>query len=814
MKHMNIKKVNNSNSPPKMGKAGAGLFYHYIKIALRNIFKDRIYSLVNIIGLSVATVCCFLVIFWVKFEFSFEDCHSKADRIYKVLIERENMQNVIYDPEQIRPGIFHQLKQTFPEIEASTYVNHSQAFFAFDDKEEVIMVDYVNATPDYFDIFSYDYIEGNMENVLKTNGIVLSEVLARKIFGNESAIGKTISLSNRPVMTIGAVAKIPHNTNLTFDILDPAADRGGTNTGIHYVLVKENSRISEETEERMKNFLSTIRETEDKLVYQPLKDTYFHSSPKLIVPKELGGNSKDWQILGNMKQIYLFSSIALLILAIAIINYVNTSTARVISRMKETGIRKVVGSSRSQLIYRFLSDVFILSAASIIIALTVSKSLFPDFSMMMGSQAVFILDFNTILIALAVCIIITFLSGGYAAFYLSSIDPIAVIQGGIYPGSKERLRKILTGFQFCLSISILISTCMIYKQIHYMFTADTGVERNNIIVIETMLRDAEDFIQTIKQNPAIIDATFASRAPYDIQNNWSGVSWAGMKEPEKEIEFAHIYCDHRYAGTFGLQMIAGEFIQPGWSRNVDIKSCNLIINETFRELMGEVNPIGMTVNFGYILSGEIIGVVKDFNFRPLKEPIIPLIIAFMPSSFRNLYIKTSGNNKKETLDYILEKYREFEVSAPNRKPLVYYTAEDDFNIMYKNELRMKKVFSIFSILSLCLCGMGIFSMVTFMIEKRKKEIAIRRINGAENADIISLFITNFTKIIGIACAIAIPTSYFILLRWIQDYTFRTALSWWIFVLVPLVVALITASLIALQVFFTTRQNPAEVIKMN
>ncbi len=808
----NKTKINNSNTLSKMDRAGVGLFLHYLKIALRNIIKDRTYSLINLIGLSVAIACCFLVIVWVKFEFSFEDCHPKANRIYKVLIERENMQNAIYDPEQIRPGIFQQLKQTFPEIEASTYVNHSQALFVFEDKEEVVMVDYVNTTSDYFEIFSYDYIEGSVENVLNNNGIVISEALARKIFGNESAIGKTITLSNRPVLTIGAVVKIPHNTNLTFDILDPAADRGGMNTGVHYISVMENTRLSEETQQRMKHFLSTIRETEDKLIYQPLKDTYFHSPPKLTVPKELGGNSKDWQILGDLKQIYLFSSIVLLILAIAIINYINTSTARSISRMKETGIRKMTGSSRSQLIVRFLSESFIISAASTIIALTISNKLFSDFSMMMGSQAIFIFDNSMVFIALVVCLIITFLSGGYAAFYLSSIDPVAIIQGGVNPGSKERLRKILTGFQFFLSICILISTCMIYKQIHYMFTADTGVERNNILVIETMSRNAEDFIQTIKQNQHIIDATHASRAPYDIQNNWSGVSWTGMKDIEKEIEFAHIYCDHRYADAFGLQMIAGEFIQPGWNRNVDIKSCNLIINETFQKLMDEDNPIGMKVNFGYILSGEITGVIKDFNFRPLKESITPLIIAFMPQSFRNIYIKTSGNNKKETLDYILEKYREFEAPATNRRPLVYYTAEDDFNIMYKNELRMRKIFSIFSILSLGLCIMGIFSMVTFMIEKRKKEIAIRRINGAETKDIIALFIGNFATIIGIACAIAIPASFIILLRWIQTYAFRTSLSWWLFVLVPLVISLITAALIAVQVSLATRQNPAEVIK--
>jgi len=347
-----------------------------------------------------------------------------------------------------------------------------------------------------------------------------------------------------------------------------------------------------------------------------------------------------------------------------------------------------------------------------------------------------------------------------------------------------------------------------------MFTADTGVDRENIIILDTSLwYGADDFIQIIKrENPNIIDATIAWGAPYNAQYNFSGFSWEGSPESVKEIEFTQIFCDYHYANTFGLQVIDGEFIQPGWGwwGYGDEKSFSIVINETFRKLMGVNNPIGVTV---YPSKGKIIGVVKDFNFKPLKEPITPLIISFNPETSNKVYIKTTGKNKKETLDYILKKYKEMGWSVnANGMPVMYHTVEDDFNNMYKSELRTMKMLTIFSILSLCLCVMGIFSMVSFMVEKRRKEIAIRRINGAETTDIIALFITNFGKIIVVACAVAIPASFIILLRWIETYAFRTPLSWWIFVLVPVVVSLITATLIAVQVFFTTRQNPAEVIK--
>jgi len=778
---------------------------HYLKIALRNIFKDKIYSLINLIGLSVAIACCFLLIFWIKFELSFEDCQPKAGRIYKVL-EVEKRADGIHKSDGIRPGIASQLKKTFPEIEASTVVGHESLSFVYENKEG-IMADYTTTTPDYLDIFSYEYIEGNKENVLKNRGVIMSEETARKFFGKESAIGKTV-IFGKTGHNVQAVVRIPQNTSMKFDILDPYASYGD---GVHYILVKENARFSEETQRRMANLLSTTRETEHKLSFQPLKDIHLHS------PKELAVNT-NWQTYGDLKQIYLFSAVALLILIIAIINYVNTSTARAMSRMKEVGIRKVTGSTQWQLIVRFLSDAFIISAASIVLAIIVSKYLFPEFSAIMGNQTAFFLNFNTLLIMLAVCLIITFLSGGYAAFYLSSFGPVTVLRGGVNPGSKENLRKILIGLQFVLSIGMLISTSVIYKQTRYMFTADTGVDRENIIILDTDLwYDVENFIQTIKrENSNIIDATIAWGAPYNAQYIYSGVSWEGSPEAVKTVEFGEIFCDYHYANTFGLKVIAGEFIQPGWTwwQNANKTSFSIVINQSFQKLMGIDNPIGITVNYAGGLSGEIIGVVKDFNFKPLKEPITPLIISFDPEVSNKVYIKTTGKNKKETLDYILKKYKEMGAGISMwGMPVMYHTVEDDFNAMYKTELRTIKMLTVFSILSLCLSVMGIFGMVSFMVEKRTKEIAIRRINGAETKDIILLFIRNFAEIIGIACAIAIPVSFVVLYKWIQAYAFRTSLSWWIFVGVPVVVSLITAAIISVQVFFTTRQNPANAIKL-
>lgn len=501
------------------------MIWHYLKVAWRNILKDKTYSLINLIGLSVAIACCFLLIFWIKFELSFENCYPNTGRIYKIL-EIEKRADGAYKNDFIRPEIALQLKKTFPEFEATTAVNHEQLPLTYKDNE-AIMVDYTSVTPDYLDIFSYKYIEGSKESVIKNRGVILSEEVANMFFGNESAIGKVIHYGkdNLIVCNVQAVVKIPQNTQLRFGILNPYSNE---NFGVHYVLVKDNVRLSKATSLWMENFLSTFGDQEHKLLFQPLNDVHLHS------PKEVAVNA-NWQTYGDLNQIYLFSLVALLILVIAIINYVNTSTARAMSRMKEVGIRKVTGSTQRQLILRFLSDSFIISSVSVLLALIISKHLFQEFSMIMGNNAPFSFDFNTILIALVVCLVITILSGGYAAFYLSSFSPIMVFRGGANPNSKENLRKILIGFQFILSIGMLISTLFIYKQTHYMFSTDTGVDRKNILILDTDLwYKVDDFIQVIKrENPNIIDATIANVPPYNAEYSFSGVSWEGSPDAKE-----------------------------------------------------------------------------------------------------------------------------------------------------------------------------------------------------------------------------------------------------------------------------------------
>lgn len=782
------------------------MFWQNLKIAFRNILKDKGYSIINILGLSVALTCCFLLIFWIKFELSYENGFPLADRTYQVL-QVEKRTDGLHKDSWIRPGIANQLKEAFPEIEAVTVMRHADLPMSYEDSEG-IMVDYVSATPGFLDIFSYEYTEPPQPLFQeKPDAVLLEESIAKKFFGNEPATGKVIHILGMK-RTVAGVAKVPKNTHICFDVLT-LSDR--TDYGIHYVLFKENVVFTSEVKRKLANFLASISDSDNKLSFMPIKEIHLHS------PKELAVNSF-WQTFGDPKQLYLFSIAALLILFIAVINYINTSTARAMTRVKEVGVRKMAGSTQSQLIFRFLLEAFLISFVAVIIAYDLSKLLFAEFSMLMGNKISLQFDWGTIIISIIVCLFITVLSGGYAAFYLSSFNPIAAFKGGNKTGSREGFRKVLIGIQFFLAIGILTCTALIYKQINYMFNTSGGVDKDNILVIHSSLwYDAESFFQIIKnENPNVVDATIASAPPYNAQYGYSGVYWEGAPDGVKETEFAQIFCDHNYAHTFGLQVVQGNFIPPNlsWWQYSDEDSYGLVINESFKTLMGMDNPIGVSVDYAFGMTGKIIGVVKDFNFKPLKEPITPLIMSFNPETSGYIYVKTTGKDKQATEKYVLDKFKEMygQDRSDTKRPLIYYTVEDDYRKMYHSELRTSKILFIFSVISLALSLMGIFGMVLFVLEKRVKEIAVRKINGAETKDIILLFVKEFSVIIAVAAVLVIPIAYIIINRWIQGYAYRTPLSWWVFAGVCLLIFIATIVLIALQVYHTARKNPVDSLR--
>jgi len=795
------------------------MWKHNLIISLRGIVKDKGYSLINIVGLAIAIACSFLFIFWVKFELSYEHCYPKGNRIYRLMDLEERTSGPYYS--LWLPYSLEGFKEKFPQVEAIT------AFSSFDltiveygkEDSEGISVKGAYAAEDFLRMFAYEYLEGTPQSVAKNRGVILSEKAAHGLFGNEPARGKTIRFvgyTGVALRIVDAVVKIPENSELQFDCLELLYTSAGSGGLFRYVMLGEGEKLTPELKAMIEDYPSTVPRSQSmtdklaessRLIMQPLYETHLHSPDDLVL--NINARYTDG---GDLNQLYIFSVVALLILFIAIINYVNTSIARSLTRMKEVGVRKVTGASKGQLVGRFLFESFVITFIAVILSLVLVKILFPYFSEVMGNRISLVFDFPTILIAVAVCLIVSLLSGAYAAFYLSNFSPSLAFRGGSTIGSKERLRKMLLGVQFFLAVSILVCTSVIYKQISSILNNKNGMDRENVLYLRAGLNN-DNFIDAITaENPDIISATAAHAPPYSITRGYTGVTWTGSSEESKNMEFGQVYSDHYYADVWGLEILEGEFLPPGRGRSagevMDEQGFReVVVNETFKKLMGEDNPIGMYIN-NEGGNAKIVGVVKDFSFKPIREPIQPLMIAYEPQAMFIVYVKTTGRDNKATMEYLLSKYKDM----AGRDPSFFGTVDEDYRALYKSELRTGSIMAILSGIALFLSLLGVMSMVSFILEKRTKEIAIRKINGATIADIIKLFSVDIVRIALIASVVSIPICYMVMSRWLEAYVFRITLSWWIFAAVPVCIIAVTVAIIAAQVYNTARRNPVESLR--
>ena len=783
------------------------MIIHYIKVIFRSLIKDKGFTLVNILGLSVAILCCFLLVFWIKFETSYEKCYRNSSRVYKIVEQKEEIGELHYST--YIKDISKELKATFPQLEAVTYLYLYKTPISLNQEDDGLMMVVGETMDDFLRIFDYEYLEGSPQSVIKTRTAIITEETARKFWGNESPIGKKLLTYGGRIIgsdyTIGAVIKMPTNTQLKFDILK--IGNAQINRGAHYIMLREGEEMTDILQKQIENFPSTLSDTKTHLYLQALDDVHLHS------PKEITTNSSK-EVFGNYGQILFFSVAVILILLMAIINYINTSIARSMGRIKEVGVRKVTGANKKQLIVRFLLESFIITIFTVFISIVITKYFFPLFSETMGYKIKLEFDFMTIALIVLITIVISVLAGGYTAFYLSSFKPALILRGGTKIGSKDTLRKVLLGIQFFISIAILISTVFIYRQIGAIFAENTGMNRSNIIIIDTGLwYQVEDFFEIIKaENPNIIDATNANFPPYNVPTNIQKIWWEGKNPSLDEVKIEMVYCDIHYGNTFGLEVVKGEFDPSGlgWYQSSEEHPANVVINESFAKLMEVENPIGVTVKF-YNTTGKITGVVKDFNFKPMKEKSGPVFFFYNPELASNVYIKTTGQDKQKTLEYILAKYKEMKPDFAQR-PVMYHTVADEYNVMYKDELRTLSMLSVFSIISFFLSLIGILSMVSFLIEKRSKEIAIRKINGAGILDIAKIFCNEVIKIGCVATLFAIPICYALLSSWLNGYIYRTSLSWWLFLAIPIALLALVSIIVGVQVGLTARKRPVNSLR--
>lgn len=800
---------------------------NYFKVALRNMSRHKVYSFINILGLAIGLTACILILLYLQYELSYDRWNAKADRIYRVALHGILGENEFNGAVACAP-MAKTLMAEFPEVESAARIRN-YGFPVLRYKDKVFSEErYYYADTTFFDIFSIEFIMGNAATCLsEPQTIVLTESMWRKYFGDEDPIGKIINSDNQNDWKVTAVIKdFPENSHFHPDFLannpyeDADRDLWISNNFYTYVLLREGADYKELEAKftdlikkyvgpQVQQFLGVSWDqflsngSAYEYYLQPLTDIHLKSH----LDFEIEPN-------GNALYITLFSIIAVFILLIACINFMNLATARSAGRAREVGIRKTLGSNRSQLIGQFLTESIIITFIAVILAMIFVRLLLPQFNNLIQTSLT-ISYFNNIYVLpllILTAVIVGGLAGVYPAFYLASFRPVKVLKGEKQKGGREAtLRSVLVVFQFLISIALFTGSFIIYRQLNYMQNRDLGFDIENLIVVEKtddIARSFTAFKQELLEHPAIINVTNTRTIPgRDIGNSVFSHSEAALEDAKLlNIQVA----DPDFADTYKINMTEGRFFVPG--RSAD--SNGVILNESAVRVLGIENPVGKYLtqageNGRETQKQEIIGVIKDFHYQSLHRKIEPMVIFFNRfRAGRTTTVRIDPQYTQEAIRHIESVWHKY----AGNQAFEYVFLDDDFNRLYQSEIRTRQIVTIFSTLAIFIACLGLFGLASFTTEQRTKEIGIRKTMGASVAGIFALLSRDILKLVLIAALIALPVSYYMMNNWLQNFAYRVSYSIPGFILATLVAGIIAVLTISKQTWKAASANPVDALK--
>lgn len=787
------------------------MFSNYFKVALRNILKHKGFSIINMFGLAVGMAVCILILLWVQDETSYDKFNQNIDELYRITEHQNytdgNIFPVAVTPELIGPA----LKDDYPEVLEFTRLRilngvlvkyQDQAFY-----EDGICF----ADPAILEMFSFPLIEGNKDTALPgMESIVISERMAKKYFRNEDPLGKTITLYNQMDMIISGVMKdMPENSHLQFDFLghfDVLMKRFGYGGGWYnnnfytYVLLQKNSNVEKMGAEIFEYFLKMGQQSGTKFLLQPVKDIHLRSYYAI----DIYGATQDRSIY-----VYVFSVVALIVILIACINFMNLSTARSAIRAKEVGMRKVIGGRRSDIIHQFFGESILFAFLAAICATVLVQVLLPAFNSLTGKTLVFALfsDMKILLVLVGIALITGIISGIYPALFISSFQPVKALKGGSASGYRSSLlRKALVVFQFSLSVIFIAGTLIVSSQLNYVRNRNLGFNQEQIIhfpIRGALGNRYSVFKAQLLQSPGILGVTKSSDRPTYTVHSTSAFFWEGKTETDS-ILVHQFTVDHDYVKTLGMEIVAGRDFSREFPS--DTRTA-YIVNETLTKLLGYEDPIGKGVIL-YDRKGSIIGVVKDFNFKSAHKKIEPLILRIDPRRDRYVFVKIEGANVPRTIATIEETYYKHNPQYP----FTFSFLDEALDNLYRSDKRTGKIFNYFTALAIFISCLGLFGLASFMIEQRTKEIGVRKVMGANLGQITILLAKEFLKWIIVANVIALPIAYFAMQVWLNNFAYRTAISVWVFVLAAAFALTIALATVSYQSIKAARTNPVDCLR--
>jgi len=812
------------------------MFKNYIKTAIRNLRKSKGFTALNIIGLAAGLGVCLLIVLYVTDELSYDRYNVNADRIYRV--DADNfVNNTKFEAATVSNFLGPTLVASYPKVQQMVRFRHPGDLVVRKGNDHILDHHFAFADSTIFKVFTLPMIAGDPNTALNSpRSIVIDESAALRYFNSTDVVGRTLEIGNDnlPLKITGVIRDMPAQSHFHFSFIrpirdswsfnDPDDNRWLSNNHYTYILAQPgttqaevqkdvnevvNLHIGRAVQELVHTSMADLEKAGNHLRYRltPLTDIHLHSNKSY----ELEGNS-------NIQFVYIFSVIAALILLIACVNFMNLSTARSANRAKEVGIRKVAGSTKGRLILQFLTESVLLSFFSMVLALGIAVLLLPMVNQLAGKSlhpgVLFSGRFLPILILLV--LLVGCLAGSYPAFYLSSFQPIQVLKGKMAAGFKSSwLRNSLVVFQFFISIGLIVSTLVIYRQLHYIQNKEVGFNRDQVLVIHNTWSLGQAGATNLRKDlltlAGVTGATITTDLPTVGGDQYRQQGWFkdASLEVSKAFFMTNLEVDDHYIPTLGMQIVKG--------RNFDFAqfptdSTGLLLNEAAVAMLGAKNPLELIIwnksDGSAARAFHVVGVVKDFNYNSMHDKILPLAMEVNTFNWGSVTVRFHTNDAVSLVRQVESKFH----AAKQGAPFSYTFMDNDFDHLYHTEQQTGQIFITFAVFAILIACLGLFGLVTYAAEQRNKEIGVRKVLGASVSGIVGLLSKDFTMLIGIAALIAFPAAWWAMYKWLETFAYRTEISWWIFLVagaVALGIALLTVSI---QTIRAALANPIKSLR--
>lgn len=796
------------------------MFKNYLIIALRNMRKNKGFSLINIAGLAIGLAVFALISLYIQFELSYDRFHKNIDRMYRV---EQILDHGTYKEATVGcpTPLSKVLISDFPEIEEVTrMIIGGSGLFRTDQERTLRVEDVFFVDNSFFKIFSFSLLRGNQDKALTDPySTVITEKLAQNLFGEEDPLGKTIQADwGFDLKVSGVVSEVPENSHFEFEMLVSAPTLAAVNGEATftrwydnwvpvYILLGPNES-SEALNKKIQFMLKKYQgeRSRNELYMRPVSEIHLYSD----VSMEIGMN-------GNIKNVYIFSAVALFVLIIACINFMNLTTARSTDRAREVGLRKVTGAHKSSLIKQFIGESIVIALISMIISLVLLRIFLPEFNRIVNRDLEINLIGNWLFFVglAAVTFLVGGLSGVYPSLVLSSFQPSRVLKGRIPSGARNSLlNKSLVVLQFFVSVALIIGTVVILRQVNYLLHKDLGYDSEQALAVpigRATHSKVDAFRNEILRNPNVVNAGTSDYMPYS-STNWTSVTWEGATD-EELMKVNVNYVDENLIPTYGMTVIKGK----GFSKDMRISEENeVILNEAAARRIGWEEPIGKRVlyNVDYrsrtVGGAIVVGIVKDYHFLSLHNTITPLMMRLIPKEGygNNMSVKIASRNIPDTIDFMRSKFSEI---FPEQV-FEFRFLDEDFHQMYLEEQKAGKVIFYLALLAIFIACLGLFGLASYSTKQRTKEIGIRKVIGASVTDITLLLTREFVWLMILANLLAWPVAYYVMNHWLQNFPYRIQMHLWIFIASGTAALLLALSTVCFQSIKAALANPADSLR--